>query len=691
MASNTEEDVVELELDVEMDQEFDAEMEELINMDLEPDTSSMEVDQEGSTQSSNTAEYHSDYEDNLPLCDLRERCSQMYLSDNEYSDEDDQPLITFAGGRRDPNYYPSHDDISSDESDSDQGARQEAGADLQPDDDVEAARHPAARRGRVRNNREAEANPNEYHPVWHGTPYSAIDTPVFVNPTGAILPANFDPNTAAPADYFGLLFTQQMYEMIVKHTNMYADFKIAWQETLTNTTDKQWTPLSVAELKAYFGILILLGLHPTKNLEHVWSNDPFLCNAGIKMVMPFNRYKKISQYLHITDPFITSVFPRDTRDKLSKVEKVKPIIDLCLHKFQSVYRNTEHQTIDEAMIKFKGRVSYIQYMPMKPIRRGIKLFCRNSGENGYLYDAQVYLGATSDKDKETQAQQRERGTSKKGAYYDIVMSLCEPLEGYAHTLYMDNLYTSVPLLRDLLLKKRIYSCGTLRQNKKFTPEEMKGNFKTLKRGASQTWQDRNCPNLTCTVWMDTKLVRFISTCSNPRTIAVGQRRIGGEPTNVTMPIVAKQYGKYMGGTDKHDRLRLSYNIGRKSPKAWKYIFFFYFNSALVNSWIIYKEVSRRTSKKSFAHIDYRQELAIGLIDGFSCRKRSSKITPYRKQPVHGTEGRKHENVKFTMKGTRRCKGHPKYKPDGKDKRQTVYGCFQCNIPLCKLCHFMWHK
>lgn len=41
--------------------------------------------------------------------------------------------------------------------------------------------------------------------------------------------------------------------------------------------------------------------------------------------------------------------------------------------FQGCYHGTRELSIDESMIKFKGRSVLKQYLPMKPIKRGFKL------------------------------------------------------------------------------------------------------------------------------------------------------------------------------------------------------------------------------------------------------------------------------------------------------------------------------
>ena len=44
------------------------------------------------------------------------------------------------------------------------------------------------------------------------------------------------------------------------------------------------------------------------------------------------------------------------------------------------------------MIPFKGRRSLKQYLPKKPIKRGIKVWDRADAINGYLCEFRVYVG-----------------------------------------------------------------------------------------------------------------------------------------------------------------------------------------------------------------------------------------------------------------------------------------------------------
>ena len=52
--------------------------------------------------------------------------------------------------------------------------------------------------------------------------------------------------------------------------------------------------------------------------------------------------------------------------------------------------------IDEAMIPFKGRSGPEQYMPNKPVKRGIKCWMQAEATTGYMSAFEVYTGKKGD-------------------------------------------------------------------------------------------------------------------------------------------------------------------------------------------------------------------------------------------------------------------------------------------------------
>ena len=149
-----------------------------------------------------------------------------------------------------------------------------------------------------------------------------------------------------------------------------------------------WTKITVEELKAFFRFSILMGIDHL-SVDDYWSKDPLLHDTQIADRIPRWCFCEISRYLHFVnnkDPV-----PRDnpTHDRLGKIQS---LIDHLSSKFATLYDPSKNVAIDEAMIKFQGRSSLKQYMPMKPIKRGIKVWVLGDSSNRYFSRFNVYTG-----------------------------------------------------------------------------------------------------------------------------------------------------------------------------------------------------------------------------------------------------------------------------------------------------------
>ena len=124
----------------------------------------------------------------------------------------------------------------------------------------------------------------------------------------------------------------------------------------------------------------------------------------------------------------------------------------CLNKnFKDCFKPNKHQSIDESIIKFKGRSSLKQYNPMKPIKRGFKLWTR-ADETGFIFEFQVYTG-------------KIKKTSEINLGGRVVTELTREIIGDNHHVYFDNFFSSANLLKSLK-EDRIFACGTIRKDRK---------------------------------------------------------------------------------------------------------------------------------------------------------------------------------------------------------------------------------
>ena len=186
--------------------------------------------------------------------------------------------------------------------------------------------------------------------------------------------------------------------------------------------------------------------------------------------IPRDRFFDISRYLHFADNF---QLPSSGEPGYDRLGKVRDIMNMVSERFLAVYHPHCENSIDEAMVKFQGRSCLKQYMPAKPIKRGIKVWCQADAHNGYLCEYQVYT---------RQSEGVECGLGKR-----VVLDLSERLQGKKYHLYFDNFFTSFSLLRTLL-DRGLYACGTARQTSRVSAgPEVEGE---RERSNKTTWPDQ---------------------------------------------------------------------------------------------------------------------------------------------------------------------------------------------------------
>ena len=63
-----------------------------------------------------------------------------------------------------------------------------------------------------------------------------------------------------------------------------------------------------------------------------------------------------------------------------------------LRNFEKMYKSKRELSIDESTIGFKGRLSFLQYLPKKPTKWGMKAFVLAESSTGYTLKWRLYTG-----------------------------------------------------------------------------------------------------------------------------------------------------------------------------------------------------------------------------------------------------------------------------------------------------------
>jgi hypothetical protein len=200
----------------------------------------------------------------------------------------------------------------------------------------------------------------DYIPQWlavtqNAKPFTVIP---FNRYSGPIFPPGFDTATAQPCQYFSLFFTDEILDEIVTNTNNYA----VWLQRTQNKTDPCWNAIDIDDLKAFIALTIIFAINRLTSYKLYWSPDEFLGNIGVKSVMLRKKYELINKYLHVSD---RENEPLRNTPQFDKLYKVRKFLEDLTENFRLRNAANCNQSIDEGMVAFKGRLSYVQYMPLK--------------------------------------------------------------------------------------------------------------------------------------------------------------------------------------------------------------------------------------------------------------------------------------------------------------------------------------
>ncbi|XP_040069422.1 piggyBac transposable element-derived protein 4-like [Ixodes scapularis] len=315
--------------------------------------------------------------------------------------------------------------------------------------------------------------------------------------------------------------------ILVEQTNIYAK----------ETKKKAWQDTTVEEMKGFLAILIRMGILQLQNRRDYWSTDSDLGVASVNSVMPRARFFQLLRSLHANDNK-TATRKGDVRH--DPLHKLRPLITELSETFRASYQPSAYHSIDESMILFKGRKSFKHYMPMKPIKRGFKVWVRADATTGFISQFEVYTG--------------KEGDGGGLGYRD-------------------------------LFDHGIYAVGTVRAQRKGLPDVVK-NKKKINEG------DHNYKvkgNVAAIQWQDKRLVNVVTTAHDPsETVTVEKKNKDASKRSIKCPLAIVQYTKHMRRVDRFDQLRVYHTVTRKSRKWWMRIFYFLLDCALVNSFILYQ-------------------------------------------------------------------------------------------------------
>ena len=379
---------------------------------------------------------------------------------------------------------------------------------------------------------------------------------------------------------------------------------------------ENWQDFTAQSVKVYLAIQIAMAAMRTRSSDVLWSTEystrlPWIANAMTKTA--FERHRR---FIHFVDN--TKLKPR-SHAQYDKLGKIRKIIDHFARVFRENWTLGQRIAVDEAMIRYVGRaIGWAQYMPNKPIKQGIKVWCSCCAESGYLHSFEVYTGA-------------EKGVD--GSVVGIVSRLFENCDfestGFGRILYTDNFYTSMPLMTELFTRYKMFLCGTVTVTKKksrvvddfpfakLSKPALRMEKRGFRRRAVRTVRTPQADGpqtmeAEAVTWKDRKQVALYNNFG-VRPFEDGDtvpRHVSGESERQPIPCPACviAYNKYMGAVDRKDRDTADWGIDVRSVRWYLSIFYWLINSTLANMFCIHSQQPGFSEKYGVKHGRYKWQL-----------------------------------------------------------------------------------
>ena len=200
-----------------------------------------------------------------------------------------------------------------------------------------------------------------------------------------------DMTNKTPLEFFELLVTDDIVDLIVDQTNLYATQFFEKESPPPRSRVNEWKkkPFTSIELMKFFAMVIVMGVIHYPRLDDYWVTSwPFSSNT-FSQIMSRDWFSCILKFLHLNN---SEMMPKKGETGYDALYKVRPMLEKLLQNFKCNYNLGRELSIDERMIGFKGRISFIQYMPKKPTKWGLKAYVLADSTTGYTYSWILYTG-----------------------------------------------------------------------------------------------------------------------------------------------------------------------------------------------------------------------------------------------------------------------------------------------------------
>jgi hypothetical protein len=352
-----------------------------------------------------------------------------------------------------------------------------------------------------------------------------------------------------------------------------------------------WRPTTAAELYAFLGVHLFMGIDRLPRTDLYWSQT--FGHPLITSLFSRDRFKQLLRFFRVA-ALDDDAAARDPRPHIASLAATLNA------SFAAHYHPSQPLALDEAMAAYKGRSPIKQYIPSKPHKWGYKIYCLSSDD--YLLHFEVYAGA------------EER--SADGATFDTVMRMTRGYEDKGHVLYIDNWFTS-PAVLDALKQRGIRCCGSVRRNRRGMPIIPEADVRALGQGQ---WIQRQKGDTSLAVWKDQKVIWMLyNHCSPGESASLDRWSEAGNTISVGCPKAIRDYFYGARSVDVLSQLHYAYLPGRKAQRSWPRLAWWLLDMCIINAFKLWSIGKNRPSQ-----LDFRIELMHELLQQLPTSDRPRK-------------------------------------------------------------------
>ncbi len=194
-----------------------------------------------------------------------------------------------------------------------------------------------------------------------------------------------------PIDFFRLMIPDSILEEIVRQTNLYAEQFFENNNVRPRSRAQMWDSLqhNLPELKKFLSLILIMESIHYPTIEDYWSTSWPFASSTFSSIMKRDRFSLLLKFLHLND---NNHFIPKGQPGHDPLHKIHPFLNKILENFQSSFQLGREVSLDESMIGFKGRLGFVQYMPKKPTKWGLKAFVVSDSVTGYAFNWVLYTG-----------------------------------------------------------------------------------------------------------------------------------------------------------------------------------------------------------------------------------------------------------------------------------------------------------